>query len=310
MQIGIREIVTYIPEGRQSIEELFRENQLSGTELRLMKRFHGLSHVPIVENGKKIEELLVMPLMEIFQENPNHNIKLIIYAHTGLHVPYNYDLLYKVLRQFDLQDIHSLGFSHLNCASFFTALKTSYIFLKDFPPGAEVLILSGDQTNFLPEGRYLPKSSIMGDSATALILNNEMDSKTIRSIVTFHDVKFYQGVYANEKEMRLFYKTYEKNLDRLISETIEKANIHLEEIDWIVPHNVNMTTWKSFSRRNSFDLDKIILDLIPEIAHTFNTDAQINFDYGLKKGKIRKGDICLLIGIGLGSFLGSCIIKV
>ncbi|MEC5425430.1 3-oxoacyl-[acyl-carrier-protein] synthase III C-terminal domain-containing protein [Virgibacillus sp. C22-A2] len=310
MQIGIRKIATHIPEGRQSIEELFEENQLSGTELKLMKRFHGLSHVPIVEFGKKIEDLLVVPLSKIFQGNPSHNIKLIIYAHTGLHVPYNYDLLYKVLRKFDLQDIHCLGFSHLNCASFFTALKTSYSFLKESPHGTEVLILCGDQTNFVPEGRYLPKSSIMGDSATALMLNNKMASKSIMSIVTFHDVEYYQGVYASDKEMKLFYKAYDENLDRLINQTLEEANLQLEQIDWILPHNVNITTWKSFSRRNSFALDKIMLDLIPDIAHTFNTDAQINFDYGIRKGKIKKDDICLLIGIGLGSFLGSCIIKV
>ena len=274
-------------------------------------RIHNLKQVPIVDDGQKLEETLAIPISHIVNSSLN-NIQLVLYTHTGIiQVPYNYDLLYKTLKKFNLHKCQYYGISHYNCASFFSGLKMAINYLKQpANKNSEVLIISGDQSNFLPEGRYIPQSSIMGDSSVALLLSNRVDKNKIISVELLLDTRFYNGVYADKLEASLFNSSYFDNLDILVKKILSKSNSKLEDIDWIVPHNVNVTIWKHFSERNNYDLNKILCDLIPDISHTYNTDALINLEYGIRTGKIKKGQLCLLTGVGLGSFFGACVIKI
>ncbi|GIP63146.1 3-oxoacyl-[acyl-carrier-protein] synthase III C-terminal domain-containing protein [Virgibacillus pantothenticus] len=311
MTIGIKALSTYIPAGRQSVETILEDNGCTHKDIKLFRRIHKLRQVPIVEEGQKLEETLSKSLEDIIQLYPNHKIKLVLYTHTIIpQVPYNYELMYRLLKEFNLHNIDYYGISHANCASFFIGLKTAVDFLRKSTAESEVLIISGDQTNFMSESRYLTKSSIIGDSSAAMIISNRPKEKEILSTHVMADTRFFYGIYALKEEVDQFNKSYSNNLNRLIDQTITKANIDLNNIDWILPHNVNATTWRNFSRERGFDPKKIMTDLIEEIGHTYCTDAQINLNYGLKNGKIKPGHLCLLIGVGVGSFFGASVVRI
>lgn len=309
--LGIKDLSAYIPKNRQSLNQIMELNNCTTKELKILQRMHKLKQVPIVDNGQKLEDTLSLSIAEIFKRNTTEKIKLVLYSHTIIgQVPYNYDLMFKVLKKFNLHKTQYYGISHFNCASFFYALKIAMDFLTNSPEDTEVLIISGDQTNFLPEARYIPNSSIMGDSSTAMLLSNKVNSHKILSVDTLSDTRFYNGIYAEKEETKLFNSVYFDNLNKVIQKVLLKKNLILQDIDWIIPHNVNFTTWNKFSKNYGFRIDKILTDLIGDISHTYNTDAQINLEYGIKTGKIKEGQLCLLVGVGLGSFFGACIIKI
>lgn len=311
MTIGIKDLSTYIPSNRQSVESILKENGCSSVDIRFFKRILQLKQVPIVEEGQKLEETLSIALDKIFEGYYDHKIKLILYTHSIIpQVPYNYELMYRLLKKYNLHNIDNYGISHANCASFFMGLEVAEDFLQHSNEESEVLIISGDQTNFMAEGRYLPKSSIIGDSSAAMILSNNPQGMEILSTKVITDTRFYNGIYANKEEIRQFNKSYLHNMNELINRTIEEANVTLKDIDWILPHNVNITTWQNFSRDCNFATEKIMTNLIKDIGHTYCTDSQINLYYGLNYGKINPGDLCLLIGVGLGSFFGASLIEV
>ncbi|WP_210470966.1 3-oxoacyl-[acyl-carrier-protein] synthase III C-terminal domain-containing protein [Sporosarcina sp. 6E9] len=311
MNIGIRALETFIPKNRQSVEDVLRENECTEMEIKLFKRIHKLNQVPIVNEGQRLEETLSIPLKKLFKSSKKNKIELVLYTHTIIpQVPYNYELIYRVLKQFELEKVTYYGISHFNCASFFTGLEMANDFLQKSPDDCEVLIISGDQTNFMTESRYLQKSSIIGDSSAAMILGKNVESRQILSINTLIDAKFHAGIYANKKEVNEFNQVYIERISKLIDGTLEKCNLSLKDIDWIIPHNVNITTWRKIAKEKQFDFNKIMTHLIEKIGHTYCTDAQLNLEYAESEGLLKKGDLCLLIGVGLGAFFGASLIKI
>ncbi|MBO1912864.1 hypothetical protein J4G37_49680, partial [Microvirga sp. 3-52] len=103
---------------------------------------------------------------------------------------------------------------------------------------------------------------------------------------------------------------YIERISKLIDGTLEKCNLSLKDIDWIIPHNVNITTWRKIAKEKQFDFNKIMTHLIEKIGHTYCTDAQLNLEYAESEGLLKKGDLCLLIGVGLGAFFGASLIKI
>lgn len=311
MLIGIKDLSAYIPRNRQDLNQIMKLNNCPPKELKILQRMLKLKQVPIVDDGQKLEDTLSFSIAKIIKPNATEKIKLVLYSHTVIgQVPYNYDLMYKVLKKFNLHKTQFYGISHFNCASFFKALELSMDFLRNSPEDTEVLIISGDQTNFLSETRHIPNSSIMGDSSTAMLLSNNANSHKILSVATLSDTRFYNGLYAEREETKLFNTVYFDNLNKVIHKVLLKKNLNLQDIDWIVPHNVNFATWDKYSKNSGFEIGKILTDLIEDISHTYNTDSQINLEYGMKVGKIKKGQLCLLVGVGLGSFFGACIIEI
>lgn len=311
MNIGIKALETFIPDNRQSVEEILGENECTDIEMKILKRIHKLKQVPIVNEGQRLEETLSIPLTKLFQSTKAHKIDLVLYTHTIIpQVPYNYELIYKVLKQFGLEKVTYYGISHFNCASFFTGLEIANNVLQRATDDSEVLIISGDQTNFMTESRYLQKSSIIGDASAAMILGNNVQTRQVLSVNTLIDANYYTGIYANKKEVNKFNQVYIERISKLIDGTLEKCNLSLNDIDWIIPHNVNITTWRKFASVKKFDFNKIMTDLIGEIGHTYCTDAQLNLEYAEKKGLIKTGDLCLMIGVGLGAFFGASLIKI
>ncbi|MBO1915141.1 hypothetical protein J4G37_61235, partial [Microvirga sp. 3-52] len=97
---------------------------------------------------QRLEETLSIPLKKLFKSSKKNKIELVLYTHTIIpQVPYNYELIYRVLKQFELEKVTYYGISHFNCASFFTGLEMANDFLQKSPDDCEVLIISGDQTN-------------------------------------------------------------------------------------------------------------------------------------------------------------------
>lgn len=310
MGIGISKLSTYIPDNRELVEDVIEKVGGGRSESKLLTRVLGLKQVPVVEHSQKLEDTLSMSLKELLENEFKDDIKLVLYAHTLIpQVPHNYQLLHKVLNRYGLAHVGSYGISHMNCASFFKALEVAELYLEKCQEKSKVLVLSGDQTNFISQARYLPKSSVIGDASSAMLVSNYSDINRIISTGTLTDTRFYNGIYAQERELKNFNRSYTDNLNKLINNVLEKSKRKLEEVDWIIPHNVNKTTWENFSKSRGFNYENILTDQIEEIGHTYCTDAQLNYDYGVKKNKINSGDLCLWIGVGLGSYYGACLIQ-
>ena len=80
-----------------------------------------------------------------------------------------------------------------------------------------------------------------------------------------------------------------------------KAGLTLSDISLILPHNVNVASWRRLGRATGFPPDRILLDNVPVTGHAFGADAFINYQTALQRGLLRRGEAYLLAAAGLGA---------
>ncbi|MBD1372851.1 ketoacyl-ACP synthase III family protein [Hazenella sp. IB182357] len=312
MNIGITGIGVYIPERMQQAEELVNLVSTADkkrSEVKMLKRMHHLHQTPIVDEDQPLEETIRLAVADLKQHVTLDQVDLILYSHALLtQVPYQHDLLYKVLQPFGLENIRRYGVAQLNCASPFASMQLIQDYM-DQTEARQVLLLCGDQTNLYPKARYVMRSLLIGDAATAVLFSKSAETNRLLACSTHFDDRFSEGIYEDDQQVRFFNEQYQTNIFSGIQKTLAKANRKLDDVDYILPHNVNRTTWRTFCQQYDFPLERVVMDLIPQLGHTYTTDSQLVLHDCMEKQRLNKGDTYLMIAVGLGCFVGSALFE-
>jgi len=97
-----------------------------------------------------------------------------------------------------------------------------------------------------------------------------------------------------------------------ISDTIRalmaEGNINIDDIAWIVPHQANARIVKAARLRLNIPAEKFYMN-IEEYANTSSATIPLALDEMNRNGKLKKGDLILVVGFGGGLTYGGNIIK-
>ncbi|GAK40307.1 hypothetical protein TCA2_2797 [Paenibacillus sp. TCA20] len=311
MGLGIKDISVSIPERIESPADLLDGLGYSKGELQLLSKYHKLKGSPVWDTDQTLDDALIQCIQKLKEKQSLDEVDVVLYAHSAhVQVPGDYGLLHKVLRPFSMELLPCYGISQLNCASSMAALDVANRMIERDPEIRQILLLCADQFNFLPNSwRYIRKSTMLGDSAVALLLENGETRNVIQSVYLFNDTRFHTGYYATEEEMAGFNQTYVSHIISGLDKLLSSCRMELSDLDYILPHNVNWTTWKEFLHRTGFAQERVYLDMIPSIGHTFSSDAFINLSEAMAKGWMEKGSHYVMTSIGLGSFFGFVLMR-
>ncbi|WXR61920.1 beta-ketoacyl-ACP synthase III [Peptostreptococcaceae bacterium AGR-M142] len=89
---------------------------------------------------------------------------------------------------------------------------------------------------------------------------------------------------------------------------LEEANINVEDIDMIIPHQANIRIIEGAAKRLKVSLDKMHINL-HEYGNMSAASIPVALDEAYKKGKIKKKDKIVLVGFGAGLTWGASYIK-
>ena len=89
-----------------------------------------------------------------------------------------------------------------------------------------------------------------------------------------------------------------------IQEVLDKQNLTIDEIDWIVPHQANVRIIESAAKLLKTDLSKFYMNL-ERYGNTSSASIGIALDELIQEGKLKKGQKVLLVGFGGGMTSGS-----
>ncbi|WP_160036768.1 3-oxoacyl-[acyl-carrier-protein] synthase III C-terminal domain-containing protein [Paenibacillus sp. An7] len=311
MGLAIKDIIVCLPERIESPSSLLEDQGYSKGEMHLLSKYHRLKGIPIREERQTLDQSLIECVQILKKKQSLDQVDVVLYAHSShVQVPGDYGLMYNVLSHFGMEHLPSYGISQLNCASSIAAMDLAKRMTECQPEIRQILLLCADQFNFLPNSwRYIRKSTVLGDSAVALLLENGGERNVIQSVNIINDTRFHAGYYATEEEMGKFNQNYVSNIISGMEATARACGMELADLDYILPHNVNWTTWKEFLHRTGFDKERIYLDMISRIGHTFSNDAMINLSEAMTRGWLEKGSKFMLTSIGLGSFFGFALLK-
>ena len=89
---------------------------------------------------------------------------------------------------------------------------------------------------------------------------------------------------------------------------LEKNNLTLDDIDWLIPHSANLRILEAISNDIGFPMARV-LESIVDYGNTSSATIPIALCNGIRSGKVQRGDRILIIGFGGGLVYAGTIIQ-
>ncbi len=214
------------------------------------------------------------------------------------------------------------------CTGFVYGLEVAKNFLKSGHM-KNILLVSAEMLTQIANWEDRNTAVLFGDGAGAAVISiSEDDVSGIDDTILKADGS---GAYALERHTggvahpyeegkttwadtalymdgQAVYKFAVKVNTQLISSLMERNNLTIDDIKWIVPHQANERILQAAAKRLKLSMDKIFLNL-EEYANTSSASIPIALNDLYEKGELKRGDKLLLTGFGAGLTYGGAIIR-
>ena len=107
---------------------------------------------------------------------------------------------------------------------------------------------------------------------------------------------------------REIYQLAVRRIIEMVNECLENCNLKIDDIDMFIPHQMNARIIESVSKRLHLSDDNTFIN-IDKYGNTSAASIPIALDDCYKQGKIKSGDIVLLVAFGGGLTWGANIIE-
>ncbi len=151
-----------------------------------------------------------------------------------------------------------------------------------------------------------------GDNYLSSLFNVQGGDEVIRIPTPAGKSPFYKGeslgepyVYMNGQET---FKFAVSSISRDIKQVLEDANLSLEDIKYVVPHQANLRIIDAASRRSGIPLEKFYVN-IQEYGNTSSASVPMALDELNRAGKLERGDLILFTAFGGGLASAASIIR-
>ena len=156
--------------------------------------------------------------------------------------------------------------------------------------------------NLSPIGKDI--SILMGDGAGAVVL--DIGWRLIDSIV-FSDGKNVDKLYGSRKYSphmggMVVFKNAVKRMKKGVEDILERNNLKLDDIDYVVPHQANGRIVEHLSRL--LQTDKIFSNI-----EKYGNTTSATIPIALSEIDLKKGDKIILVSFGTGFTWGACLIE-
>jgi 3-oxoacyl-[acyl-carrier-protein] synthase-3 len=107
---------------------------------------------------------------------------------------------------------------------------------------------------------------------------------------------------------REVFKVAVRSLFDTVSATLETTRTTPADIDWVVPHQANIRIVDAVLDKIGIPKEKAVLN-IAEYGNTSSASVPVTLDEGIRGGKIRPGQLVLMMAIGAGMSWGSALVR-
>lgn len=166
---------------------------------------------------------------------------------------------------------------------------------------------------------------LFGDGAGAIVLKGEQGAGTsadrgilanaLHSDGRHHDILYVDGGPSSTRstgflrmEGKEVFKHAVVNMAAVVGEVLEKAGLEAKDIDWLVPHQANRRIIDGTGRKLGLPPERVVVT-VDRHANTSAASIPLALDVAVKDGRIKKGDLLLLEGIGGGLSWGASLVR-
>ncbi|MGW7446192.1 3-oxoacyl-[acyl-carrier-protein] synthase III C-terminal domain-containing protein [Kitasatospora sp. NPDC054795] len=282
---------------------------LSDQQIRRFTRLYGLDR--ICQSAQSEVELMLAAVGKL-EELPGREeqVRYIVRA-KGLRTtaPYPLSPVQELRAELGLTRAETFAVADHGCATGLLALDVAATLLaEDGDPDALALVLFGDKT-LTPFSQWVADVSIMGEGMAAALVGATGDrDKMLGYASRIHGRPDGQIDMTPEiaKQAR---QIYQDALEEVVLAACAQAGIGVEDLDLVLPHNVNRVSWTMTGDRLGLPDEKLFLDNIPATGHCFCADPFINHQSASRLGRLKPGDKYLMTSAGLGQAFAAMVFE-
>jgi 3-oxoacyl-[acyl-carrier-protein] synthase-3 len=311
--VGIERVAYWLPETSLTLEELQTRGKLRSSAETLEAFGFGRARVAEGEDHLAMALRAARALVEESEIGPEE-VDMVLYAGglasssivpaappppgSVLNTANLMDLFRypapRIQAELDLTRAAVVGIGQQGCASIFSAIRLGKDVLLAEEDVRTVLCVSADK---LPPD--VPRElvyNLISDGACAALLRR--GSPINRILACTHVTKgalWDSGSMENE-----IVAAYFPTAIAVIRETLRRAGVELDDIAWIIPHNVSLRSWEIMLQLLDFPRGRLFSDNIARFGHTIGSDNLVNLRDAIDSGRVRRGDYLLLFTFGYG----------
>jgi 3-oxoacyl-[acyl-carrier-protein] synthase-3 len=104
------------------------------------------------------------------------------------------------------------------------------------------------------------------------------------------------------------YQQAVRRIVETVNECLEKCELKLDDVKMIVSHQMNARIIESAAKRLELPPEKYFIN-IQEYGNTSSASVPLAFDRAIREGKIKRGDVVILVAFGAGLTWGANVIR-
>jgi 3-oxoacyl-[acyl-carrier-protein] synthase-3 len=217
---------------------------------------------------------------------------------------------------FDLQAV---------CTGFVYALSVADNFIKT-GSCKNVLVIGAETFSRILDWEDRRTCVLFGDGAGAVVLSRSEGEGNLNDSGIFsshlhadgrqHDILYVDGGPSSTQtvgKVRMLgtevFKQAVSKMASSIKECLEFNKMTVKDIDWMIPHQANQRIFSATAKATKFPIEK----MISTVGHHANTSAAsvpLALAESLESGKIKSGDMVMLIAMGGGFTWGVSLLRI
>jgi 3-oxoacyl-[acyl-carrier-protein] synthase-3 len=190
------------------------------------------------------------------------------------------------------------------------------------------LVIGTDKMSMVTDWEDRGTCILFGDGAGAVVLKRSQDHRGIMAVSTgadgsLGDLLMIPGggsrnpaSHATVDQHLHFVKMAGNNVFKHAvrcmtdagREALEKAGLSIEDVDWVIPHQANMRIIQAISERVGIPLEQFIINL-DRLGNTTAATVPIALDEAVRDGRVKRGDVLLMIVFGGGFTWGAAVLE-
>ncbi len=289
-------VAAYVPEGRVPLEHLATRLELDAMQVKVFRRFHGLDRISMAPDEGLLDLLLAATDRLAELRGRERDVRYVLHARTfPVVAPYPRNPLHDLCRARGLDRAVGFTVTHHACATGLLAIDVAGRLLAgERDPDALALVLSGEKA-FTRDAQVLDETSVFGEGAAACLVSADGPRDRLLSYATGQRGDFDDEVSTDPE---LFARENPAALAAAVLKAVERAGLTVADLDLILPHNVNLVSWRRLAKRIGVPVDRVLLENVPRYGHLFCADAFVNYRTAVDSGRLAPGDRFLVAAAG------------
>lgn len=321
MNIGIKNIGVYIPE---KIKDSKKIAELTGIPEEVIREKFGIKQVHEASEEETVSEMGVRAALKALNGFDPKDLDLVIYCGSEYKDYYLYNCAADIQKRIGAVNANAFEIHSLCSAGVYSLKIIKSMMLNDDALNHVLLVSSSKETQIINysnnDSRFMFN---FGDGAAAVLIEKGLNENTILETAMITDGSFAEDVAVYGVGCKNFNKSKDvsfedrflnvKNIasmkDRLdpisfnnfisvIESALTKSGYRKDDINYLAPIFMKKSLLQGIL--NEFNLNEENSFLLEDFGHCQSADAFISLLEGQRLGRLKDGDLTVLLGAGTG----------